>query len=494
MSLNHKEIDLILGELDLEGMKIERVLQPSYDTIVLCLYGGGRALDILVSIAHGACRIHSLSSLPAKNERPLRFMECLRSRLRGGHIDEVQQLGGERIIHFTVSVPDSENPGETQRYSLYVRLWSGAGNMILADSEGRIVDVLARRPARGEISGAPCLIEESLAPAPHAAAGDPEKPPKRFEVRDLPGEGSFDKRIEAYYSERGEGVSREKLLETAKERYERRKRSLENRIAEFESRAAEFRDAERFKQIGDILMAGYQLPEADGSRAGKTFVTVQDFYRGGDLSVRIDPSLGNVANAQEYYERYRKASSGLAEVEEELARSRQTLEAADAWIARAEAEKDPFAIAKMLSKAGTVREKAVRRYPGLSFEIDGWTILVGRSGVENDDLLRRHVRGSDMWMHARDRAGSYVFIKARKGKTIPLPVLLDAGTLALYYSKARNEGAGDLYYTFAKYLRRAKTGPKGLVIPTLEKNLFVRIDENRLKTLLSTADGKEETI
>ncbi|MEN6477026.1 MAG: hypothetical protein ABFC75_03415, partial [Rectinema sp.] len=66
MSLNHKEIDLILGELDLEGMKIERVLQPSYDTIVLCLYGGGRALDILVSIAHGACRIHSLSSLPAK--------------------------------------------------------------------------------------------------------------------------------------------------------------------------------------------------------------------------------------------------------------------------------------------------------------------------------------------------------------------------------------------------------------------------------------------
>jgi len=32
-------------------------------------------------------------------------------------------------------------------------------------------------------------------------------------------------------------------------------------------------------------------------------------------------------------------------------------------------------------------------------------------------------------------------------------------------------------------LRRAKNGPKGLVIPTQEKNLHVKLDEKRLKEL-----------
>jgi predicted ribosome quality control (RQC) complex YloA/Tae2 family protein len=61
--------------------------------------------------------------------------------------------------------------------------------------------------------------------------------------------------------------------------------------------------------------------------------------------------------------------------------------------------------------------------------------------------------------------------------------MLDAGTLALFYSKGRNNGAGDLFYTQVKYLRRAKNAPKGLVIPTQEKNLSVKIEETRLKEL-----------
>lgn len=482
MSLNCREIDEILAELRLDGMKIERVFQPSYDTVILGLYGGGRSLDLLVSIAHGACRIHSVTKMPAKNERPLRFMECLRSQVRGARIAHAAQIGRERVVKLNLDLPGSDSGTAV----MYIRLWSGAGNIVLADSGGTIIDAMARKPSRGEVSGLPCTIEADL--AARELTGSPER---EFHLRDLPGEGSFEKRIEAFYAERGAGLSREKLLETAKERFERRMRILDARNAEYEARAAEFRDAARQRELGDILMAGYGTPLVRGNSA---YVLVQDFYRGGEVSVRIDPSLGNVPNAQAYYEKYRKASSGLAEVEEELARTRASITKAQAWIARAEAEQDPFAIARMLAKAGTVREKHARKSPGLAFALEGWSILVGRSGAENDELLRKNVRGSDMWMHARDRSGSYVFIKAVRGKSIPLPVLLDAGMLALYYSKARADGEGDLYYTPVKYLRRVKDGPKGLVIPTLEKNLFVRIDENRLKILLALSEGQEDTV
>jgi predicted ribosome quality control (RQC) complex YloA/Tae2 family protein len=64
-----------------------------------------------------------------------------------------------------------------------------------------------------------------------------------------------------------------------------------------------------------------------------------------------------------------------------------------------------------------------------------------------------------------------------------LELLLDAGMLAIYYSKGRSNGGGDLYYTFVKYLRRAKDGPVGLVLPTHEKNLAVKLDDSRMKEL-----------
>ena len=76
-----------------------------------------------------------------------------------------------------------------------------------------------------------------------------------------------------------------------------------------------------------------------------------------------------------------------------------------------------------------------------------------------------------------------IYIKNRPGKTVPLEILLYAGNLAVYHSKARKAGKADLYYTQVKYLRRAKNGPKGLVLPTQEKNLFVELNKDRLKKL-----------
>jgi predicted ribosome quality control (RQC) complex YloA/Tae2 family protein len=492
MSLNWKEIDLVIGELDLAGAKIERIIQPSYDSLSLGLYKGGASTELFISIAQGACRLHSLSSPPPKPTRPLRFMECLRSRIKGGRIDSIAQVGRERVVKIGLSVPRSidfrdRDPGsgigvEMQSLVLYARLWSGAGNIILVDGEGLVVDALARRPKKGEVSGESCTIEEDLRLAEAERAAKAGFKEREFEVRDLPGDGGFNRRIEQFYAQSVGELSRDRLLESARERFGKKFRALEARIAEYSARVDEFRDSERLREIGDILMAN-QASAYEGK-----YLAAEDFYRGGDIRIPIDPRLSVVGNATSYYERHSKGRSGLAEVESELALARSSLEALVAELAALEKEEDPFLIARALAKGGTVRSAAEgapqrRSYPGLSLEVAGWMILVGRSAKENDELLRRHVRGADLWLHARDWPGSYVFIKGRKGKSVPLEVLLDAGQLAIYYSKGRANGGGDLYYTFVKYLRRAKDGPKGLVLPSHEKNLSVKIDDARIKEL-----------
>ncbi|HWP68615.1 MAG TPA: NFACT RNA binding domain-containing protein, partial [Rectinemataceae bacterium] len=315
----------------------------------------------------------------------------------------------------------------------------------------------------------------------------------KFAIRDLPGTGRFSQRVEAHYGNKAGDLSRDSLLKRAAERFEKRMRFLEIREAEMETLLAEYRNAERYRQIGDLLMAGgfeYKKSPATG-KSTKVFVSTHDFYEDKPISIQVDSSLSNVENAQKYYEKFRKAASGLEDIEVELSKVKEAKDQLRAWLAQLEAEKDPFAIARALEKAGTVRETPLRKYPCIWIENKGWTMLVGRSAKENDELLRRHIRGSDLWLHARDYSGSYVFIKAQRGKTFPLDIMLDAGHLAIYYSKARKNLEGDVYYTQAKYLRRVKDGPKGLVIPTLEKNLFVHLDATRIKELLACSSGGE---
>lgn len=72
-----------------------------------------------------------------------------------------------------------------------------------------------------------------------------------------------------------------------------------------------------------------------------------------------------------------------------------------------------------------------------------------------------------------------------RSKSIPLDVLIDAGSLAVLFSKAKEGGEADLYYTQVKYLRRAREGKLGLVLPTQEKNLYIKLEEKRIERLRS---------
>lgn len=483
MSLNHKEIDLILDELGLPGSWIQKILQPAYDTMLFELYGPKGASKLLVSVASGACRIHSVEHPVAKNERPLRFMECLKSRIRGGKILSARQLGTDRIIVMEIGVGESSSP---TLYRLVFRLWSGAGNMLLIDSDGCIVDALVRKPEKGEISGQRFSIEEGA-----TTVEQPGKIKKNFEIRDLPGTGNFNQRVEQHYSNSAGALSKDRLLEQAREKYAKRLSVLERKVQALEAKRTEYEAADRFREIGDILMAGgYEYGKSPAAAGKKSiFVETFDFYRKEPVRIQLDASLTSVQNAQAYYDRHRKAESGLGEVERELKKLSNEIGELASWMQAIEEESDPFAIAQKLQKSGTVRENPVRKYPCLWIERDEWTILIGRSAKENDELLRHYAKGPDLWLHARDWAGSYVFIKSRKQKSYPLDLLLDAGMLALYYSSARKNIDGDVYYTPVKYLRRVKNGPRGLVIPTLEKNLHVAIDPERMKQLLSNAQS-----
>ncbi|MCI6663565.1 MAG: NFACT family protein [Treponema sp.] len=473
MSLNWKEIDCILEELELDGSFIQQIVQPSYDTIAFHTYKNGQSKTILVCLAAGACRIHQTWSAVPKNNKPLRFMEFLKARIKGARINSICQLGQERIIKLELSHCGQE-------FLLYIRLWSNAANMILTDTNHVVLDTFYRRPKKDEVSGG-TFQEPNLQPKPQGESS------KEWQVRSfdqLPDweNLSFNQKVEQWYGEHAGQLSLEALLEQAEKFYNSRHSKMEAALHRLEKKRDEFLQNQQWKHYGDLILTYGHL--IDGSQ---DYLECEDYESGALIRIKIDPKKNAQENASFYYNTYKKTVSGLADLEHDIQKAKKELLDLEATYQQLCKEPNPLRLQQMLRKQTTPKQQVEKKRPGLSYQVDDWTILVGRTAAENDELLRRHVKGLDMWFHTRDYAGGYVFVKNRPGKTIPLSIMLCAGNLAVYHSKARKAGKADLYYTQVKHLRRAKDGPKGLVLPSQEKNLLVQLDKEILQKLEAAA-------
>ncbi|MDR1637463.1 MAG: NFACT RNA binding domain-containing protein, partial [Treponema sp.] len=450
----------------------------------------------LVSLSPGACRLHETFRGVPKSERPLRFAEFLNSRIANSWVEEAVQLGDNRIVRLTVRQKVHERE-ETRRCRLYMRLWSNAANLIVTGEGGIILDAMRRLPRRGEVSGGRYAPEEegALNGGQSAAPKQEERRERVYEIRDFPEEIpaglsfdhlSFNQKIDSYYAEHGGKLSLDALREQARRNYEGRIGRLAASLDRLREKEADFASAEKLKQYGDIILANL-----GNIGAGDEWLETENFYTAEKIRIPLDSRKTAASQAERFYEQYRKARSGLEDLREEIRNGEAELADLEGTMARLLEEANPLVLQKLLRSRGAAagsalpgfRRKGERDRPGLSFRRGDWLILVGRDSSENDVLLRRYVKGNDLWLHARDFPGSYVFIKQRAGKSVPLDILLDAGNLAIFYSKGRNNGEGDLFYTPVKYLRRAKNGPKGLVLPTQEKNLHIKVQEKRLKEL-----------
>ena len=476
MSLNCNEIDVILAELNLAGSFIQEIIQPSYDMLALMTYKTGSAKTIIICTAPGACRINETQKKITRNDRPLRFMELLNARIRGARIVRCEHLDHNHIIRFTLSHAD-------ETLLLFVRLWSSAANIILRDQSLTIIDALYRRPAKNEISGAPFALPDApLLTAQELsrwqartdddsarayAAAHPDAPPL-----------TFNQKIDHWYSEYAQALSREALLARAEKWYTATMAKRRAALMHLKEKHASFEHAEQYRHQADLI-----LSYAHEIVTGRTYVECTDYETGNRVRIMLDPQKDAPENARDYYDRYRKAARGRQDLAHDIALAETQLAALEKTYKALQQEQNPVRMEQLLRRATVPKQHLKKKQPGLLYQKAGWQILVGRTADENDELLRHHVRGSDWWLHTRDTPGGYVFIMHRPGKTVPLDILLDAGNLAVYHSKARKAATADLYYTQAKYLRRVKNGPKGLVIPSHEKNLTITLDRERLLRL-----------
>jgi predicted ribosome quality control (RQC) complex YloA/Tae2 family protein len=94
-------------------------------------------------------------------------------------------------------------------------------------------------------------------------------------------------------------------------------------------------------------------------------------------------------------------------------------------------------------------------------EFQGYQIWVGKNNKSNDQMLKL-AQKNDMWLHAKDVAGSHVIIK-KKGSIYPDSVIQHAAQLAARNSKAKTQSVVPVIAVLRKFVSKPKNAALGEV-------------------------------
>ena len=248
---------------------------------------------------------------------------------------------------------------------------------------------------------------------------------------------------------------------------------------------SESSQAERYRRIGEILTVNaHQIPR------GSTRVKLPDFYSPDQEPIEIElrPDLGARKNAENYFQRYRKARDGAEyharrrlEIERKLALLKEFLAALDADLTDGELEElerkcfEPLhpATGRALPVAGKGKSPFEGHKIGRTLIQDKWEVLYGLNAESNDYLTTRLAAPNDLWLHVRAASSAHVIIRSfNRPESVPIEVIKLAADIAAKHSSTKHSHTVPVDYTLKKYVRKPRGAAPGAVTYQREKTLM----------------------
>ena len=417
------------------------------------------------------------------------LVDRLSERLVGAIVKSFAQPTNERRASVTLTHQDHG------RLTLEVELFGNRGLWALLDAAGRILE-LSRIPEQAERK-----LEPGLPYVPPRSHGSTDDTDPRFAPPVLAAIDAHFTAQDLEQAAQAERLATERALSTARKR-------LTHKISGLMAQREAIDRVPELRKRADLLLA-YSF----SIQRGQTSVEVPDPDQdGATLRFDLDPAKSIRDQIEAHYDRARRLEDATEIAKARLADAEQELASIAAFEQELAAATEPTALAALrtrLTSRGLLRAPqqtpAVVRKPtsklgklthGESFRrfqsSEGYLILCGKSNEQNDKLSLRVAAGNDLWFHVgQGYAGSHVVMRVPKGKTASLESMLDAGTIAVHFSKARAATVCDVDYTFAKFVRKQKGLPPGKVTITQNKTLRVRIEKARIERLLAGTSGEE---
>ena len=144
MPMDGLTLGLIARELEgtLAGGRIDRVVQPERDELMLTVRNGGANHLLLLSASAGCARAHLTTIKKNSPLEPFNLCMLMRKHLSGGRIVAIRQIACDRILE--IEVEHLDELGDRARKLLICEFMGKHSNLIFVDAQGRIIDSARR--------------------------------------------------------------------------------------------------------------------------------------------------------------------------------------------------------------------------------------------------------------------------------------------------------------------------------------------------------------
>lgn len=257
---------------------------------------------------------------------------------------------------------------------------------------------------------------------------------------------------------------------------------LERDVKKYDLQLKQLKDTEKmedYRICGELLHTyGYSIEEKAKS------ATVDNYYTGEKLTIKLNPELTAIENAKSYFAKYgklKRTKEALTELTVQVKDEIDYLETIMTALDIAEKEEDLAQIKDELIESGFIKKhvsKKKQRFKSQPFHFissDGFHIYVGKNNIQNEELTFKTATGNDWWFHAKKRPGSHVIVKA-ENQELPDRTFEEAARLAAHYCKADGTGAVEVDYIQRKHVKKSPGQPAGFVI--YHTNYSMLIDGN----------------
>jgi len=435
----------VAEQAGLRGTHIDNVYQVGPRAFLFKLKPGPIAL--LLDITPGKARVLVTDEPPEVPDKPPMFASILRRALRGGRLLGTMMLGEDRVFGL-----DMEAGGATHR--VVVEALPRHPNLLLLDSEGMVERVMDGAAAKHRDNMVGSRYRAPPAPGFH---DDESLLPDDLPRTPFAANHHLDYLVRTEASAQAEERD-EKALEKTVARIQRALDGVERDLKKLA-------DPARLRADGEFLLTHFSALTKGMAK-----------FRG----VALDKKLSPVENVDRIFLRARKAQRAKPALEQRRA---------DLEEIKRRAVAGEFVPEKQIPGRKGVAQTPRRPYR-VFLCAGGDRILVGKGGRDNDETTLKVAGPNDLFLHVRGTPGAHVIVPLRKGEQVKEQTLIDAGHLALHYSKMRNAAAADVTYTPRRHVSKPKGAKPGLVTVRQEKVLRVRREPDRIARLLMTMDSQ----
>jgi predicted ribosome quality control (RQC) complex YloA/Tae2 family protein len=245
-------------------------------------------------------------------------------------------------------------------------------------------------------------------------------------------------------------------------------RHFESIIHENKSRLENLENRRSFKELGDLILSNVHL-----IKKGVGTAVVQDYYKGGQIRIKLNPDVDAAANAERYYRKAKNENKEADIIANNLKQAEGKYAEAARNIEIIEDARNFSELKSFIKQSHKTVKSVADNKPYREYQFEDYIIWLGKSAAGNDEMLRLAGK-NDLWLHAKDVPGSHVIIR-KKGTEFPLRVIEFAAKIAARNSKARHQSLVPVTYTERKFVSKAKGSNPGEVRIMKESVLDVGI-------------------